>query len=66
MGDEIRWFVRSLVENLAIPVILHDETLTTKEAQEKSIKAGIKRKKRRKMEDAYAASLILQSYLDDL
>lgn len=41
-----------------------DETLTTKEAQRLSLEAGISRKKRRGMEDAFAASVMLQSYLD--
>lgn len=41
-----------------------DETLTTREAQRLSLEAGLPRKKRRKMEDAFAASLMLQSYID--
>jgi putative Holliday junction resolvase len=42
-----------------------DETLTTKEAQRLSQEAGISRKKRREMEDAFAAAIILQNYLDN-
>jgi len=42
-----------------------DETLTSFEAQRLSIEAGIKRKKRREMEDAYAATVMLQNYLDE-
>lgn len=41
-----------------------DETLTTRDAQAMSIESGMKRKKRREMEDAYAASIMLQNYLD--
>jgi putative Holliday junction resolvase len=41
-----------------------DETLTSKDAQTLSIEAGISRTKRHQMEDAYAASLMLQNYLD--
>ena len=41
-----------------------DETLSTHDAQRVSIEMGIKRKKRKGMEDAYAAALILQGYLD--
>lgn len=41
-----------------------DETLTSQDAQRLSIEAGISRKKRRGMEDAYAAALMLQNYLD--
>ena len=64
MAAETKEFGRKLQERLGIPVIFQDETLTTYEAKELAIKAGIKRKKRREMEDAYSAALILQSYLD--
>lgn len=42
-----------------------DETLSTQDAQNLSREAGISQKKRRKMEDAYAAAIILQNYLDN-
>lgn len=42
-----------------------DETLTSFEAQRLSVEAGIKRKKRKEMEDAYAATIMLQGYLDE-
>ncbi len=64
MGEEARKFGEKLERELEIPVVFQDETLTTKEAQELSQKAGIKRKKRRELEDAYSATLILQAYLD--
>jgi len=41
-----------------------DETLSTKEAQVLSMQSGIKQKKRKEMEDAFAASIMLQNYLD--
>lgn len=44
----------------------YDETLSTKDAIRLSIEAGIGRKKRKEMEDAYAATLMLQNYLDSL
>lgn len=43
-----------------------DETLTSHEAQRLSMEAGIKRKKRHEMEDAFAATIMLQNYLDSL
>lgn len=43
---------------------IFDETLTSQDAQRLSKEAGIGRKKRREMEDAYAASIMLQNYLD--
>lgn len=42
-----------------------DETLTTSDAQRLSREAGISQKKRHEMEDAYAATIILQNYLDN-
>jgi putative holliday junction resolvase len=65
MEKETRVFGRLLQEKVGVPVSFHDETLTTHEAQELSIKAGIRRKKRKGMEDAYAASVMLQNYLEN-
>lgn len=42
-----------------------DETLTSHDAIRLSIQGGIKRKKRKEMEDAYAATIMLQNYLDN-
>lgn len=61
---ESRKFGENLKKALNISIEYTDETLSTKEAQSLSIQAGIKRKKRKGMEDAYSASLILQSWLD--
>jgi len=66
MAKDTEMFVKSLIKKIDTPVVLQDETLTTQHAQDLSIKAGVKRKKRRRLEDAYAATLMLQSYLDDL
>lgn len=66
MAEEQREFGKKLEKRLGIPVTFQDETLTTQEAQELSIKAGIKRKKRKGLEDAYSAALILQNYLEGL
>ncbi|KKR30273.1 hypothetical protein A2715_03200 [Candidatus Woesebacteria bacterium RIFCSPHIGHO2_01_FULL_39_32] len=64
MAEETKEFGRKLEEKLGIPVVFQDETLTTHEAQDLSITAGIKRKKRKEFEDAYSSTLILQDYLD--
>lgn len=58
MGEESRKFAEE------IGATTFDETLTSRDAQKLSIEAGINRKKRREMEDAYAAALMLQNYLD--
>lgn len=62
---EARDFGKILGDKTGVVIIFQDETLSTKEAQARSIEAGLKRKKRKEMEDAYAATLILQDYLDN-
>jgi putative Holliday junction resolvase len=64
MGEEEKEFSSSL-RKTGISVINWDETLTTQEAQRLSQEAGISRKKRKSLEDAYSAALILQDYLDN-
>lgn len=64
MAKETKEFGKELQERLGLPVVFQDETLTTQEAQFLSRKAGIRRRKRKAMEDAFSAALILQSFLD--
>ena len=64
MGKQTRKFTTKLKKELNTPIEFWDETLTTKDAQRLSIEAGIQRKKRKELEDAYAATLLLQNYLD--
>jgi putative Holliday junction resolvase len=65
MAEEIKKFAKELGgEFSAIPLELYDETLTSFDAKRMAIEAGINRKKRQEMEDAYAASIMLQNYLD--
>jgi putative holliday junction resolvase len=54
--------IRSLT---SIPVILWDETLTTRDAREARISMGVGRRKRAGHLDSLAATVLLQSYLDD-
>jgi len=64
--DENQFKSETIEEKLKIPIVFQDETLTTRRSQELSIEAGIKRKKRKALEDAYSATLILQSFLDSI
>ena|SRR3989344_2258528 len=64
MANETREFVKKLATESKIKIVFQDETLSTRLAQSLSIQAKIRRKKRRLMEDAYAATIILQDYLD--
>lgn len=58
-------FGETLKKHFHLPVHFQDEALSTVEAQMLSREAGMKRAKRKKKEDAFAAALILQSYLDE-
>ena len=57
-------FKKMLEEKLNIPVYLEDERLTTRQAESILIKNDTSRKKRKKVIDSMAATIILQSYLD--
>lgn len=61
-----RKFVEKLMSLAGVDVILWDERLSTKEAEDVLIQADVGRKKRRKVVDKMAAQLILQGYLDSL
>lgn len=61
-----RKFSESLGKKTNLEIIFEDETLTTHDAHEFALEAGINRKKRKKMEDAFAATLILQNHLNNL
>lgn len=57
-------FKKMLEDKLNIPVYLEDERLTTKQAENILIHNDTSRKKRKKVIDSMAATIILQSYLD--
>ena len=64
MGKESKNFSINFQKIVKIPVETFDETLSTQDAQIRSREAGIGQKKRHQMEDAYAATIMLQNYLD--
>lgn len=57
-------FVEKLQKETDVEIQMHDETLSTIEAQHLAIEAGLTRTKRKNMEDAFAATVMLQNYLD--
>jgi len=57
-------FKNKLEKVLDIPIILQDERLTTKSAEDILIKGNVSRKKRKTVVDSLAATIILQAYLD--
>ncbi len=62
-GKAAKNFSRQLSKN--ITVIETDETLSSQKAKEMMIELGVSQKKR-KEEDAFAAAIILQNFLDSL
>ena len=66
MAEKTKDFVKTIQPLIHSTIIFHDETLTTKDAIRLSIEAKVNRKKRKEMEDAYAATLMLQNYLDSI
>ena len=62
--EKINRFCRRLEARLPLPLVRWDETLTTKEAEERLRERGVRPEKRREQIDRVAASIILQSYLD--
>ena len=62
----MREFQARLEQGVPVPVILWDERLTTKSAEDLLIAADVSRKKRKGVVDRIAASILLQSYLASL
>jgi putative Holliday junction resolvase len=57
-------FIERLRQGCAIPVIMWDERLTTREAERVLLEANASRQRRKQVRDRLAAQLILQSYLE--
>lgn len=59
-----RRFARELARHTGLPVILHDERFTTRQAERVLRAASVKPRRGEFAVDRLAAALILQSYLD--
>ncbi len=57
-------YAEELKKRLNLPVILWDERLSTAQAEKILLEADVSRKKRKKVIDKMAASVILQGFLD--
>ena len=57
--------VEKLSDSISVPVTIHDERLTTVMAEKELDVQGLNSKKQRGVIDQVAASVILQSWLDD-
>lgn len=65
-AQSARALARNLIGLRDLPIVFQDERLSTFEAEEALISAGMKRDKRKDVIDAHAAANILQSALDRL
>ncbi|MBS0152030.1 MAG: Holliday junction resolvase RuvX [Nitrospira sp.] len=57
-------FVDQLGEVLSVPIVMWDERMTTRSAEELLIAADVSRKKRKGVVDRVAAAILLQGYLE--
>jgi putative Holliday junction resolvase len=62
---EVREYTDALAAEVGLPLEYWDERLSTSIAEQSLIAQGTKRNKRKMQVDAVAASVILQSYLDN-
>lgn len=65
-GELTMAFAEQLGQQLDLPVHLWDERLTTVAAERTLLEADVSRKKRKRVVDKMAATLILQNYLDSI
>jgi len=65
-AERIRRYVQSMSPSLSLPVVFCDETLSTQDAQARLRDGCGTRRHRHELEDAAAAAVILQAYLDGL
>jgi putative Holliday junction resolvase len=63
-AEHARALAEALRASLDIPVVLHDERLTTVEGERRLREAGVRGRDRRAVIDATAAQVILQAWLD--
>lgn len=63
-AEKVQDFVQKLVKNTEVPVKLSDERLTTVSAKRLMQTVGTRRSRKKTRDDAIAAAIILQDYLD--
>jgi putative holliday junction resolvase len=64
-ADKVQVFITHLTQHTGIPLILRDERLSTVSAQRLMRESRPKKTKEKIRDDAFAAAVILQSYLDE-
>jgi putative Holliday junction resolvase len=63
-ANSVRQFAKDIAADTTIPIIFHDERLSSFEAEDRLAEADLTRKKKKRRLDAVAAATILQSFLD--
>ncbi len=64
-AEKVEAFVQKLCRHIEVPVEFRDERLTTVSAKRLMKAANTKKTRRKARDDAVAAALILQGYLDE-
>jgi putative Holliday junction resolvase len=64
-AGKVHVFIEHLIRHTEVPLKLRDERLTTVSAKRLMREARTKKTKEKVPDDAFAAALILQSYLDE-
>lgn len=64
MTQEVRRFAERLKLKLKVPVVLHDERMSSQSAERVLLEADLSRQRRKGLRDKVAAQIILQAYLD--
>lgn len=64
MAEKIKKFAEKLETHIAVPIEFFDETLSSKTVREKIQSSHIKRSKRSKPIDHYAAAVILEEWME--
>jgi len=65
-AKKTREFARLLKEEVNIPIVFADERFTSLAAERFLREGGVNLRKRRKIKDKVAATILLQDYLDSL
>jgi putative Holliday junction resolvase len=63
--ERVESFISDLRRSISIPIVTVDERLTSREADRILREMGVGMRERRERSDEYAASVILQDYIDE-
>jgi len=64
ISDEIDAFMKQLHKQVEIPIVTFDESFTTQQAEDMLRRQGLSSRKQKGRADMYAASLILEGYIN--